>query len=142
MKKLASTLLLATFCATTTSVALASPKDKNKPYKMQREPLNLTSEEAQTIVQAGIIKHGQADNAVIEKTQTIKLDGNKTFYMVYVGAKNQSTANKFFIVDAQNGHVQMYPKPKFKHKNRPLPPQALQYQMHQPQQPMPVMVQG
>ncbi|MCF6777040.1 hypothetical protein L3V83_10725 [Thiotrichales bacterium 19X7-9] len=140
MKKLASTLLIATFCATTTSVALASPKDKNKPYKMQREPLNLTSEEAQTIVQAGIIKHGQADNAVIEKTQTIKLDGNKTFYMVYVANKNQSTPNKFFIVDAQNGHIQMYPKPKFKHKNRPLPPQALQFQ---PQaKPMPVMVQG
>lgn len=87
-----------------------------------KKDLNLTSSEAQTLVLANIIKHGNAGKKMIQKTEVIKLDNDKTFYIIYIGSSQQTATSYFFIVNAQNAQVMPFPHPKPKHlKNREAP---------------------
>lgn len=79
--------------------------------EMKANNLNLTADQAKTLVEAKLIKHGKADQ-MISKVETINLSNNMNFYMVYVGTKGQDTPMAFFIVNAQNGYAMPYPKPK------------------------------
>lgn len=137
MKKLATTLITSALVLGTTSAVFALDANPmptnnmgpNQPYPMAKikKPLNLTSNEAETLVQARLIKCGKAKTESIGKIDTVKLSNNKTFYIVYAGVKGQSQADQFFVVDGQNGHVSAYPKGKFKMHHKHLPNQAMNY---------------
>lgn len=140
MKKLITTALITTMAIAGVSSAIAAPNNPPQTAmfkKADRKPLNITADEARTIVSAMMIRHGKSDRQIIQKVDTISLDnhqkGNLNFYVVYVGNKGQTSYSNFFIVNAQNGRVQAYP-PKCQHKRRPMP---RAFRMIQPQAPMP-----
>ncbi|MBK2126076.1 hypothetical protein [Fangia hongkongensis] len=140
MKKLITTLAVTTAAIGGFSIANAIPNMPMQPQgpmvkKAHKKPLNLTQEQAKTLVNAGLIEHGQADKKQIKKVDTIRLGKDQVFYLVYVGKKAQDNNTNFFVVNAQNGRIQVYPKPRFKHK-RAMPRAAMG--AYQPQPPVPV----
>ena len=136
MKKLSFVTLIASTAILGCSLAQANVNPEafhaHKPKIMQQQKqqknMDLTSAEAQTLVQATIIKHGQDGKIMIQKTEIIKLDKNKTFYLIYVGASAQSASSRFFIVNAQNAQVMPFPHPKPKKLKKGQPNHAMKAQ--------------
>lgn len=134
MKKImTATILVLTTAAFSTSFAnevdnSANNNLPNQPLKAEKrykKDLNLTASQAQTLVEAKMIQHDKDKSEVIQKTEIIKLQNDKTFYLVYVGKTKDSPSDVFFIVDAQNAKVMVFPHPKFKKMGHKIPPQFM-----------------
>lgn len=110
-----STLLgLATFAHSQPDTNSLPGQDKPHHKQHIHRDLNINESQAKTLVEAMLIKFGNGKESIL-KIETISLEKNKNFYIVYLDKDGDSKANRFIIVDGQNGHTIPFPM-----KNPPL----------------------
>lgn len=135
MKKITTAAIILTSFFTVGSIAFAAPNNSTRPMnhngQQGKRDLNLTQQDAKILVQAALIKHNKS-NLSIQKINEIDLAGGKKFYLVYVSEPSQSAIDSFLIVDAQNGCIMPFPKPKHgkhhRHNNHQQQNNAINFQ--------------
>ncbi len=128
-KKILTLMLIPTTLIGLSTFAFSQPPQENMPFTMNQiqqhkhKNLNITEDQAKVLVEAMLIKFGKEKESIL-KVETINLEKNKNYYLVYLSNDNSQKANKFIIVDGQNGHtipfpMQRPPMMKFKHNMTP-----------------------